>query len=412
MNWNVFVPTFLCLNAVLWQGASHAGDFSVLKSNIGVEGYFYGDNGRPWQGVGSQALTGEAELQSRLGGNSSIKLTPFVRLDPNDNNRNRVDLREAAIELVNGPWYVYAGMGKLSWSTVESVNVIPIQTIDVVNQRDFSGDPTGQEKLGAAMLSASYQWDTVRANVYLLPWFRPRPMPSREARENPVGGLFDLNGDDLFTGGEKEYQPGFALRVEKVTSQANLAFIQYRGYAPQPITYWDQVSNRPSNLYYQVDMTGVTAQATLGQWLFKSEMAYMNTAINSARYAIVPKSYFSGVLGAEYTFVRVAGESDISALAEWIRNTQDHGPTGGPFSNDLFLGFRWVANDPADSQILGGVVRHLDRNDSVLQVQYESRLYDSYKLLLGIRAYKVDTNGPLAAFKNDSVIYAKLRYFF
>jgi hypothetical protein len=338
-------------------------------------------------------------------------LTPFVRLDPFDSVRNRFDLREAELDYTNGPWRVDAGMRKVSWSVTEAVNVVPFQVVDIVNQRDFAGDPSGQEKLGAAMAVASYQGSDVLVQGYYLPWFRPREFPSMEARENPVRGQLDLNGLDEYVSGDKQYEPGAAVRVEAVVGPSNIAFIQFRGYAPQPLLFPMPGSSSVRKLYYLIDMSGLTLQATVGKWTVKTETAYFDTSRNPDGLG-VPDNYVSSDSGVEYTFVGNDASSDLSAFAEWMYDSRGDSINSPFFPNDVFLGARWVANDLYDTQVLGGVIRQLDARAAVFHLQYQRRIKDQWQLQVVLRHFSAEPTNPIYAFSHDSLFNVRLKYFF
>src|SRR5204863_459050 len=97
---------------------------------------------------GNAALISQLDMRAALTDAWSAKLTPFVRADAVDSERSGADLREAELDCAEGAWRYTVGMARVSWSVTESVNVIPHQVVDIVNQRDLAGDPAGQEKLG------------------------------------------------------------------------------------------------------------------------------------------------------------------------------------------------------------------------------------------------------------------------
>lgn len=404
-----------CTLGLLLLAASHASasGLELQKAYVGLEGHFYPNDGFAGQDHGNFAATSELEFGAVLDDHWSARLTPFFRADATDSSRNGFDLREAAFEYTNDRWKWYAGMGKVSWSVTETVNIIPHQVLDIINQRDMAGDTSGQEKLGAAMMVGSYQGDTTIAQLYVLPWFRKRVYPDVGTREHPFEGLVDLNDRTEYASPDDEYRTNFALRIEKATDAANIALIQYQGYAPQPVITPNFATGGSTNLYYLVNMTGLTVQATLGSWLLKTETAYFDTRINPNHLQGVPDNYFSTVTGVEYTFVRAMGQSDLGVVVEWIRDTRGNDVPGGtPFAADMFMGFRWVANDADDAQILGGLVRNASGESTVYQIQYEQRLLETYWLHVEARTYEAESGGLMSALRDDTVVYAELRYYF
>jgi len=351
-------------------------------------------------------------MAGNFGERWSARLTPFARVDFKDSHRSLFDLREAELDYAQERWRLAVGSRRVSWSVTESVNIVPYQVVDIINQRDLAGDPAGQEKMGAAMAVASYQADNTLVQAYLLPWFRPRRFPSTEAREQPLRGLVDLNDNIRYVSGAGRYRQAGALRIEESFDAANLALIQYHGYAPQPIIEPNFATGRSRQLYYLIDMSAFTVQATYGKWLLKSESAYFNTHENAARFTEVPGSYWATVSGIEYTFLRVSGDADFGVIAEWMHDSRGDGPNGTPFHNDIFAGLRWVPNDQADSQFLGGIARDLSKRAAVFQLQYKRRIGRQLESEVVGRAFRAVASSPLHALQDDSVLLLRLHYFF
>jgi hypothetical protein len=405
-------PGAIALVFVLTVPTVHA-EVTLDKGYVGVETYYYPEDGSVVQKHGNAAVVSQLELRDRIGENVSARLTPFARADAVDSHRSIFDLREAEVGYASGPWRATAGMRSISWSVTESVGVLPLQVADIVNQRDLAGDPAGQEKLGAAMATLSYQGEKTRIEAFALPWFRKRRFPDAQAREHPFRGLIDLTHSDVdYTSGAGAHRPGAAVRIERSFDSANVAFIQYRGYAPQPLIAPDFQTGRSAELYYLIDMSAVTVQAALGQWLLKTETAYFGTQQNPARFTAVPSSYWSSVSGTEYTFVNAFGGSDLGVFAEALYDSRGRAPNGTPFHRDIFFGVRWVSNDQSDSQMLCGVMRALDQRALVAQFQYQRRIGTHLQVDLTLRTFNAERASPISAFNDDSVVFFRLRRFF
>jgi len=394
------------------MGSAFAADVHLDKVYFGMETYYYPTQGTPPQNHGSAAFTSQFELQGALGEHWSSRVTPFARVDTNDSHRSIFDLREAELDYADGPWRFAAGARRLSWSVTESVNIVPHQVVDIVNQRDLAGDPAGQEKLGAAMAMASYQAENTLVQAYLLPWFRPRRFASVAAREHPFRGAIDLNDDIRYVSGAEQHRLGGAVRLEQSIDSANLALIQYRGYAPQPIVEPNFSTGKAMQLYYLIDMSALTLQATYGKWLLKTETAYFNTHSNPEVFTEIPGSYWATVSGVEYTFLRVLGDSDLGVIAEWMHDSRGDALNGSQFQNDVFVGLRWVPNDQADSQLLGGVASDLDQRATIFQLQYQRRIGKQIEIEAVGRAFSAEAANALRALEDDSVVLLRLRYFF
>jgi hypothetical protein len=398
---------------VVFPGPETLAQVTLDKGYVGLEAYYYPEDGLPAQKHGNASVIGQLELRGRWGEEFAAKLTPFVRVDAIDSHRSLFDAREAELDFSSGRWRAELGMRTLSWSVTESVGVLPLQVVDIINQRDMAGDPAGQEKLGEAMATVSYQGESTRLEAFALPWFRRRKFPDETGRENPFRGLINLTDAGIqYTSEKGSHEVGGALRAEFSADTANVALIQYRGYAPQPLIMPDFATGKARELYYLVDMSGLTVQAALGQWLLKTETAYFGTHENPARFSAVPAGYWSSVSGAEYTFVGAFGSSDLGAFAEGMFDSRGRALNGTPFHEDLFAGLRWVANDQSDTQILGGVMYGLDQHAVVAQLQFQRRLGTHYQVDMRLRAYDAAKANPLGAFNDDSVALLRLQRFF
>lgn len=383
--------------------------FEVVKGNVGVEGYYYPRSVNTGQNHGETAVFGELELADYFQDRWQVRITPFFRYDPSESARDKLDLTEAFIEYVDDAWIARVGMIKLSWSVTEAVNIVPHQVVDIVNQRDFSGNPDGTEKLGAAALSLAYQSDDTLVEVFMLPWLRERRFPSTEAREHLFRGQIDLRVDPTYAGRRGEFRPAFALRAERVVGNTNLALILYSGYSPAP-SITPGPGGKARVHYYLQDMVGLTVQSAVGTWLLKSETALVNTH-DEVEY-MVPDDYVSTVSGVEYTFIRPAATDDITAIAEWMYDSRGDDHLGSQYQNDLFIGARWTANDFDGSFVLGGSVIDLEDGSVTLHLEYSRRLWEQWRMEAVFRNHFASDGNALGALEDDLLLQFSLSRFF
>src|SRR3569833_734667 len=137
--------------AVGHAGSDAYAQVTLDKGYLGLETYYYPQDGSRIQKHGNAAAIGQLELRGRWGEGLSAKLTPFARVDAVDSHRSLVDAHEAEVEYSAGRWRAQLGMRMLSWCVSESVGVLPAQVVDIIIHLDFAGDPSWQEKLGTAM---------------------------------------------------------------------------------------------------------------------------------------------------------------------------------------------------------------------------------------------------------------------
>ena len=106
--------------------------------------------------------------------------TPFYREDGSDPERSQFDLREFYVLESLDQADVYLGLRKVFWGVTETLHLV-----DIVNQSDTVEDPSGEDKLGQPMLSATWFADNGDWDFFLLPYFRERTFPGAEGRFRP-----------------------------------------------------------------------------------------------------------------------------------------------------------------------------------------------------------------------------------
>jgi hypothetical protein len=157
--------------------------------------------------------------------------------------------------------------------------------------------------------------------------------------------------------------------------------------------------------YYELmQQTGLDLQATKGDWLWKLEA--LHRSIDSG-------SYNAATGGFEYTLVGIRDSvMDLGLLLEYLYDDRGEEATT-PFENDLFLGLRLSANDTAGSELLTGVIRDLESNASLFNLEASRRIGNAWKASLQTRIwFSVPDDAPLAAYRRDDYVeFSLARYF-
>lgn len=386
---------------------------SLDKAYIGLDSHIYPKSGQNEQGYGDNSIVSQLEFFWDINQNITGKIVPYMRIDPEYSERNDFQMKELDIEYWGGNYSVNVGQRILAWSTVETVNVLPIVVADIVNERDIQGDPDGQEKLGRAMLSFSWLSDSLKIEAHVLPYFSERLFPGVEAREHVASGVFDIANDPLYTEDDEENDLNFASRLEWVRGEVNLAAIYYHGYHPQPFFLPDLDELMLTPVYYSVDSVGLTLQAAMGSWLHKIEAIKHNINENDLMESVgVEETDFSSLIfGSEYTLIRPKKTADLSFFAEYVYDSRDEGLLASPFNNNIFTGFRWASNDHAGSTLTGGIVAHLEHQANVFHLNYKRRLGEKIRVELTTRLYDVDEESMLYIFKDDHLINFSFQYY-
>ena len=152
-----------------------------------------------------------------------------------------------------------------------------------------------------------------------------------------------------------------------------------------------------------IAQTGIDAQATTEEWLWKLETIYVDTK-NQANYN-------AAVGGFEYTFVGVFdSDADIGLIGEYL---YDQRRDSQPFQDDILVGLRWVLNDAQSSEVLFGIIQDLDGGARNYNLEASRRIGESFKLSAELRAISDAEDDPvLSLAANDDLLQIELGLYF
>ncbi|MEL7215653.1 MAG: hypothetical protein AAGJ96_06945, partial [Pseudomonadota bacterium] len=307
-----------------------------------------------------------------------------------------VDLRQANLTWRGDDLQVTGGFAQIFWGVAEARNVV-----DVINQIDNVGSPTGEEKLGQPLLRLSSRTDLGNFELYLLPYFRERQFPGEggRLRTNPRvdtdAARYGRDGNE--TAGD------VALRFVEQFDAFDLGLSAFHGTSRDPVLAFE--AGRLVPLYPELNQVGLDAVRVAGPWLFKLEVAAGEVG---------GEGFTAAVGGLEYTFFDLQGEGrDLGLIAEWL--TDDRGGANQPgtvFDEDLFLGARLTLNDFADTEVLFGGI--LDPASEAVQASAEvqRRIDDKTLLELEARLFEAGDDPLVSAFDADSFGTLRITRFF
>ncbi|MET0547184.1 MAG: hypothetical protein ABWZ40_12815, partial [Caulobacterales bacterium] len=116
----------------------------------------------------SLAALGRMDVEWQ-GGDLTLAVSPFARIDSTDDDRSHVDMREFEWRYRAGDLDFRAGIGKVFWGTTEFVHLV-----DIINQTDGVESIDGEDKLGQPLAAASYTTPIGVFSGFVLPYFRER----------------------------------------------------------------------------------------------------------------------------------------------------------------------------------------------------------------------------------------------
>lgn len=393
--------SLMASSAALAQAEGGTWDFGAA---VGVELRGFTDDGAyPGQLETFQpSVTIEPDLRwESADRNHQIVLTPFARIDGEDDARTHVDLREGYYRYIGDDYEIVAGAAKVFWGVTESRHLV-----DVINQTDGVEDIDEEDRLGQPMLKASFFKEIGQFDFFVLPYFRERTFPGEAGRGRLA---LPVNTDEArYEDDDAEWAPSVAARYAHYLGAWDFSVSAFHGTSREPQISPALVDGAPDlvPVYDRITQLGVTAQYTNEAWLWKFE--------GLAREG-QGDTFAAAVAGVEYTFFGVSDSgADLGVLVEYLYDGRDERlapPTA--FENDVFAGARYALNDVQDTSLLAGLITDVEDGSVSGLLEAERRLGNNWKAEAESRFFvNVDEDNLLAAFEQDSVITLRLTRFF
>ena len=394
----LMVIWLLCLAAFPANGL--AEDFD-LGGFIAIEGrFFIEDSAFDAQSDDPPlSLVAEPEIRYRsAAGNHQFKLTPFARLDSVDDERSHFDLREAYWRYTLGDYRLLVGLNKVFWGVTESRHLV-----DIINQSDNLEDIDLEDKLGQPMVLIGTERDWGDIELFIMPYFREREFPGEDGRLRP--GLL-VTGDPLYESGAEENHIDLALRYSGFVGDWDIGASYFYGTGREPLLLPDATGQSLTAFYGIIHQFGVDIQYTKEAWLWKFEGILQNGL----------DSYFGAVVGGfEYTLYQIFDtNADLGLLLEYNWDDRDQSEEPATFfDNDIFIGSRLALNDPQDSTALIGAIIDTDNGSTILSLEAERRVGESWVVeLIGRFFLNIDETDITASLKEDSFMNLSIQYHF
>jgi hypothetical protein len=335
-------------------------------------------------------------------GTDRLTLAPFLRWDGHNGNRSHADLREASWLHIGEDWDLVVGLDKVFWGVTESRHLI-----DIINQDDRVEDIDGEDKLGQAMVNLNLLRDWGTTSIFVLPGFRERTFPESDARLRGPSPIAD--DDASFDSGAEDRHVDLALRWAHTVEDWDIGLSHFQGTSREPRLLPRPRAGGGTEFlphYDQIDQTGLDLQLTRDAWLWKLEA--MTRGGHGDRF-------LAAVGGLEYTRFGIFGTgADLGLLAEYLYDGRDQDRAPATSANDdIFLGTRLALNDAQDTSALLGAVIDRDSQATLLFVEAERRIGDSWKVELeGRFLLNMPDDDPQAGIRDDDFITLRLSWFF
>ncbi|MCY4357845.1 MAG: hypothetical protein OXD01_10045 [Gammaproteobacteria bacterium] len=313
----------------------------------------------------------------------SFNLTPFLRIDHVDSERTHMDLRQAYFlmfgDIGDDQWELRLGIDQVFWGVTESQHLV-----DIINQVDLVENPSAEQKLGQTMVHFTRFGNWGTAELFVLPFHRPRTFPGAGGR---LRLALPVDPDPISRAASNdERHIDLAARYSHSFGPLDLGLSVFDGTSREPVLFPElDAIGSPALLQHYDDIRqyGLDAQLTTGAWLLKLEAIHRSGETNLVGEQ---EDYAAAVMGFEYQFQSVFGGTDLSLVSEW--NIDARGdralPRRNPLTlqNDLAVLTRFGFNDVSGSELTIGVIRDMERDSQLAAVEFSRRLTDRWSISL------------------------------
>jgi hypothetical protein len=369
------------------------------KGNISLEAKYL-DHDIKNKRDNSIALRGEFELKKEFGDGQFVISSKAI-YDKDDSNRRYADLSDFYYKHNFEDSDLLVGKSTRFWGALEFYNIT-----DVFNSKDFLDDPFDYDsKLGAWNAAYTKYLDNGELSLIVKVHEQKQKMQEMDS----VNYFFPTFYDDDFQTSDDENRPTIYLKYsgsgEEI--QMDYAFVYQNGYDSQ--RYMSMSGNALIQNAYIVNKLLAYTTYVHESTIYKGEIAYALSDDDKV------SDYGEFGLGVEHTLYSFWDKKDLGLLAEYYRyEAKDSEKYGAKefakiFSNDLTLGFRLSINDTSSSEVLGGVDLDLDSDEKIYFVEYETRLFDKYKLKTSYQHLEADDE---SMFKDLDQLKLEFGYYF
>jgi hypothetical protein len=281
--------------------------------------------------------------------------------------------------------------------------------VNIINQNDGDEDIDEEDKLGQPMVNLNLSREWGNLSLFVLPGFRERTFPDREARLR--GQLFVDTDREEFESDAEEWHVDYAARWGHTIGDWDFGVAHFWGTSREPrlIARFDSPTEPILIPRYDIiNQTSLDLQVTQGSWLWKLEA--ITRGGHGDRFGAV-------VAGFEYTLYGMFETPvDVGLLSEYLydgRGDQREAPVI-PFDNDLFLGTRFILNDAQSTELLLGAFVDLDSQASLFIIEGSRRLGDVWRVEIEGRLFAnvPDSDGALTGLEDDGYIQLRVARFF
>ena len=340
------------------------------KGNIGFE-TAYADHDIDGKRNRKNALRLELELKQKIKSGQLVFSAEGIA-DFDDKERRYVKVKDLYYkhEFENSDFLI--GRNTRFWGALEFYN-----HTDTFNTNDWRDDPFDYDsKIGANNIAYTHYFDDSEFSVIAKVHEERQRVQDGASVNNFMPPIYS---DNLETQKDRD-RPTLYLKYSGSgeDTQIDYSIIYQNGYDEQ--RYLAPLGAELRQHAYLVDKVMAYATLVSGSTIYKTEVAH--TTSNDDKVS----DYSQLSFGLEHTLYGVVGKADLGLLAEYYKyNESDESKLGAKdfgnlFADDVLVGFRYSFNDSSDSDILGGIAVDRDNHEKLISLEYNTRLYEKYKL--------------------------------
>ncbi len=395
-------------------------DAVSFSGSVEVEGTFFAEDPR-FAGQDDNFVS--TAVRSRLildwddtsfgADSASVTIAPFLRFDPQDNERTRGDFREAKVDLRFGDTDVTIGNDFIFWGKTEVD-----QIVDIINQTDGVEGTDGEDKLGQPMIRVSRLVDIGEfsgdVSVFYLPYFRERTFLGEESRLR--GGAIVDSDAVRYETSQEEWTPGFAARLAGFYGDFDIGVSAFHGLSRDPAFEANPASFDPATgefdlrpVYGRITQLGFDGQLTSDATLWKAEVI---GRLDQRNLSFERENYVAAIAGLEHTLFGIAdSNADLGLIAEYAYDSRgDDALT--VFENDVVFGARLALNDTQDTSALFTAAVDTSTAETLLRIEGERRIGEIAKLSVEAGAFlNTDEDSLADDLQDDHFLRATLAVF-
>jgi len=345
------------------------------KGNIGFESAYI-NHDIPNKRNRQDALHLELELKQKVDSGQFVFNGKAI-FDREDKNRRYIGINDLYYKHDFENSDILIGKNTHFWGAMEFYN-----HTDSFNTKDVLDDPFDYDsKMGAWNIAYTHYFENSELAVIAKVHESNQKVQDLESVNNFMPMAYDKN---LVTQKNRD-RPTLYLKYSGSgeETQIDYSLIYQNGYDEQ--RYLQPYKGKLQQHAYLVNKLMAYATLVEGETIYKTELAY--TKSDDDRVS----DYAQMSFGLEHTLYGVWDKADLGLLAEYYRYKENESQKLGAkdfgklFQDDVTLGFRLSLNDGSDSDVLGGVAVDRENQEKIFFVEYNTRLYDRYKLGLSFQ---------------------------